>query len=130
MPAMKEKKDELSRSVMTMKENELDPLLLTSDDDDRLFKSRIENSLVTPKLLPNLKAVTADKTKCKALGIDGETRRRMKILEYYHYLTIQIRWNAIGNLLLAIFELLILVLCLFSMDFSGVFGFEPGPFIS
>lgn len=54
--------------------------------------------------------------------------------EYYHFLTIQIRFNTILSCLNSLFGLLICVLCYISMDYqllNEIFGtkFSPGPFI-
>jgi hypothetical protein len=61
--------------------------------------------------LPNNKFVASDKNKSSALGIDEDTRKRLKVAEYYHYLTIQIRWNTIVSFLISIFELAVCVIC-------------------
>ena len=45
-------------------------------------------SLVHGEFLPSHKFVASHKQKSSALGIDEETRKKLKVAEYYHYLSI------------------------------------------
>ena len=73
-------------------------------------------SLIKGLYLPNLKTLASSKDKCKELGIDNKTRKLIMDAEYYHYLTIQIRWNTIVTFLISIFEIFLFIICLLSMD--------------
>lgn len=89
-------------------------------------------TLIKGEYLPSRKFLS--KAKLEELGIDEETRQVLMDAEYYHYLTIQNRFNTIVSCLNSLFGILICALCYISMDYEAInrtFGtsFKPGAFI-
>ena len=63
------------------------------------------------------------------LKIDSNTRLELQRAEYWHFLSIQIRWNTIVTFLISFLEIMTFMLAFYSMDSHKVFGREtPGLF--
>ena len=136
-----------SQELVVSKSYESPQVLLFTEDHNSLndserhdsnehdeSKSLSRPSLVVGQFLPNQKLVASCKSKSMKMGIDEETRNILKVAEYYHYLTIQNRWNTIVSFLISIFEIGVCILCFMCMDYHNMaikwkIKFKPSPFL-
>ena len=63
------------------------------------------------------------------LNIDRETRLKLEKLEYWHFLSIQIRWVTIVTFMISLIEVATFLLAFYSMDFKKVLDKDVPEFI-
>ena len=67
---------------------------------------------------PNQRALPHHKSKLK---VDRDTRLMLDNYEYWHFLSIQIRWVTIVTFMISLIEIVTFIICFYSMDFHKVF---------
>ena len=100
-------------------------------EEEKEEKKQNRPSLVKGRYLPSMKL---NKEKLETFGIDAETRKMLMDAEYYHYLTIQIRFNTIVSLMVSLFGFSVCLICILSMDYAEVnrrwhISFTPSKFL-
>ena len=89
--------------------------LRSNEAQDVDIESSRDGTMIKGDLLPS--RVFRNKEKLETFGITPELRQAQMEAEYYHYLTIQIRWNTIMPFAVSIFGLLICIISYLSMDY-------------